>query len=47
MRKLTLNLDSLDVDSFSTDGAEIGTSPATMKTYEPGCTIPELCPTTP
>jgi hypothetical protein len=48
MRKLTLNPESLEVDSFSTDWAEIGpTRPTTMKTYEPGCTLPELCGTTP
>lgn len=48
MRKLSLNPESLEVDSFATDGAEIAPSrPTTMKTYEPGCTTPDLCGMTP
>jgi hypothetical protein len=47
MRKFTLDPDMLEVDSFIID-AEYGISrPTTMKTYEPGCTLPELCGTTP
>ncbi|HEX5870888.1 MAG TPA: hypothetical protein VFY65_10750 [Longimicrobium sp.] len=48
MLKFTLNPEELQVDSFETDAVTIGPSrPTTMKTYEPGCTLPELCGTTP
>jgi hypothetical protein len=47
MRKLTLNIDTLEVDSFETDIVIGPSRPTTMKTYEPGCTLPELCGTTP
>jgi len=40
MRKLTLSVDMLTVDSFATD--PVGPAIGPMKTYEPGCTLPEL-----
>lgn len=45
MPKLTLDLDNLRVESFSTGSAEPveRVRPTTMNTNEPGCTMPELC----
>ena len=37
---LKLTLDSLAVESFFSDDAEVIARP---RTYEPGCTLPELC----
>jgi hypothetical protein len=43
MRKFTLDPEELHVDSFATDDIIISpTRPTTMKTYEPGCTTPDL-----
>jgi hypothetical protein len=47
MDPFTLNLSQLAVDSFEIAAPEAvagTTKPVTgMKTYEPGCTTPELC----
>lgn len=50
-----MTLPSLDPSDLMVESFEIGTPdaslyptrPTTMKTYEPGCTTPELCPITP
>lgn len=52
MKTMTLKLDALVVDSFHTGSAAVlGSVPTTattgMNTYEPGCTTPDLCGTTP
>jgi hypothetical protein len=47
MDLLTLNLNQLAVETFETgapDAALLPTQKPGMKTYEPGCTTPELCP---
>lgn len=44
MPTLTLNLEDLHVESFPTDS--VSSAEARPKTYEPGCTMPELCGTT-
>ena len=38
---LTLNPESLVVQTFPTEGTTYTAAP---KTYEPGCTTPDLCP---
>lgn len=40
--RLTLSPETLYVESFPTLAPAIGTGG--MKTYEPGCTTPDLCP---
>lgn len=52
MPRLTLNIEALVVQSFSIDSpAVLAAWPTTtrtgMNTNEPGCTLPELCGTTP
>jgi hypothetical protein len=49
MKKLTLSLDALTVESFPTASSVVLEVPTTrpMNTNEPGCTLPELCGTTP
>ena len=52
---MKLNLEALVVESFSTGSAALALRPTTtgtgtgtgMNTNEPGCTLPELCGTTP
>lgn len=48
MDPMTLDLNALAVETFEAgtpDAALLPTQkPTTMKTYEPGCTTPELCP---
>jgi len=45
MDSFSLNPADLRVDSFATEpSGDISTPPTTMKTYEPGCTTPDLCP---
>ncbi|HEX6750715.1 MAG TPA: hypothetical protein VF092_25735 [Longimicrobium sp.] len=44
MPKLTLSLEELVVESFPTDSAAV-TGAARPRTFEPGCTLPELCGT--
>jgi hypothetical protein len=43
MPKLTLNPEELTVESFPT--APAGENAARPRTFEPGCTLPELCGT--
>lgn len=49
MNALPLNPNDLAVETFDTGTADAmllpTQKPGTMKTYEPGCTLPELCPT--
>ncbi|HYR06520.1 MAG TPA: hypothetical protein VEQ60_02050 [Longimicrobium sp.] len=52
MPKLTLNIEALQVESFATASAGLlivrpTTTNTGMNTNEPGCTLPELCGTTP
>ncbi|HEU0299133.1 MAG TPA: hypothetical protein VFR37_06745 [Longimicrobium sp.] len=52
MPKLSLNVEALKVESFATAQVEfLSVRPTTtqtgMNTNEPGCTLPELCGTTP
>jgi hypothetical protein len=52
MKTLTLNVDALVVESFPIGSmAVLAARPTTtgtgMNTNEPGCTLPELCGTTP
>lgn len=47
MDPMTLNLAQLAVDTFEITAPEPisdATQPTGMKTYEPGCTTPDLCP---
>ncbi|HEX8693738.1 MAG TPA: hypothetical protein VF746_15055 [Longimicrobium sp.] len=44
MSEPSLNPDDLYVESFETTAPGAESPPAGMKTYEPGCTTPELCP---
>jgi hypothetical protein len=45
MDPMTLRLAQLAVDTFEITAPEpVSDVPAGMKTYEPGCTTPELCP---
>lgn len=45
MPAMTLNPETVLVESFPVDDAIPG--PGKPRTFEPGCTLPELCPTTP
>lgn len=48
MDPMTLNLNNLAVETFATGTSDATLTPTVpiggMKTYEPGCTLPELCP---
>ncbi|HEX6750433.1 MAG TPA: hypothetical protein VF092_24280 [Longimicrobium sp.] len=44
MDSFSLNPADLQIESFTADPSDIASPPGGMRTYEPGCTTPDLCP---